>query len=315
MAKSVKSIAQTPQPPGLQIDPLSALLRRLRLSARVFLRAEFCGRWAVDSSGDRRAPFHLVTRGTGWLHEPGGRPARQLTAGDLVLFPNDRSHTVAHCEEEPDPGILNQAPPATLEGPVTGLMCGYFELDRRAGAPLLDGLPGTIVVDLNDAARHHRTATLIQLWMTEAADDAPGSAAAIDQLAYVVFIHILRQELAAGHVRGPLQALSHPQLGPVLNRIHDQPGADHSVEALAAEAGMSRSAFAQSFKERVGMTPARYVTHWRMQEARRLLESSDHSIARIAEQSGYSSEVAFRKAFRSFVGRPPGAFRRQAGRN
>ena len=44
--------------------------------------------------------------------------------------------------------------------------------------------------------------------MTEAADDAPGAAAAIDQLAYVVFIHILREELAAGRVRGPLEALS-----------------------------------------------------------------------------------------------------------
>ena len=312
MAESVKSIAQTPQSAGFQTDPLSGLLRRLHLSARVFLRAEFCGRWAVDSSGTRRAPFHLVTRGTGWLHEPGGRPARQLTAGDLVVFPNDRSHTIAHCEEAPDPAIVNQDPPAILEGSVTGLMCGYFELDRRAGAPLLDGLPGTIVIDLNDAVRHHRTATLIQLWMTEAADNAPGSAAAIDQLAYVVFIYILRQELAAGRVRGPLEALAHPQLGPVLNRIHDRPGADHAVEDLAAEAGMSRSAFAHAFKERVGMTPARYVTHWRMQEARRLLETTDHSVAQIAEDSGYSSEVAFRKAFRGFVGRPPGAFRRQA---
>jgi len=55
-------------------DPLSALLRRLRLSARVTLRAEFCGNWGVDTSEERRVPFHLLTRGSGWLHEPGQDP-------------------------------------------------------------------------------------------------------------------------------------------------------------------------------------------------------------------------------------------------
>ena len=312
MAKSVKSIAETPAASADGYDPLSALLRRLRLRARVFLRAEFCGSWAVDTSGDRRAPFHLVTRGTGWLHQPGGRDPLPLTAGDLVIFPNDRPHTLAHCEDTPDPAIVNQPPPAVPVAPTTGLMCGYFEMDRRAGAPLLDGLPGTIVIDLKDAARHHRTATLIQLWLTEASDDAPGAAAAVDQLAYVVFIHILREELAAGRVRGPLEALSDPQLGPVLNAIHESPGSPHAVDDLAAQAGMSRSSFAQAFKTRVGMTPARYVAHWRMQEARRLLETTDLSVAQIADQSGYASEVAFRKAFRSLVGRPPGQLRRQA---
>ncbi len=311
MAKNVRFIAETPEGMAEGYDQLSALLRRLRLRARVFLRAEFCGRWAVDTSGDRRAPFHLITRGTGWLHQPGGRDPLPLTAGDLVVFPNDRPHTLAHCPEPPDPAIVNQPPPEVPFAPTTGLMCGYFEMDRRAGAPLLDGLPGTIVIDLRDAARHHRTATLLQLWMTEAADDAPGAAAAIDQLAYVVFIHILREELAAGRVRGPLEALSDPQLGPVLNAIHEVPGAPHAVEDLAARAGMSRSSFAQAFKARVGMTPARYVAHWRMQAARRMLETTDLSVAQIADLSGYASEVAFRKAFRSLVGRPPGQLRRQ----
>ena len=70
----------------------------------------------------------------------------------------------------------------------------------------------------------------IRFGLTEATDEAPGAVAAIDQLAYVVFIHILREELAAGRVRGPLEALSDPQLGPVLNAIHEAPGAPHAVE-------------------------------------------------------------------------------------
>lgn len=76
---------------------------------------------------------------------------------------------------------------------------------------------------------------------------------------------------------------------------------------------MSRSSFADRFKQQVGMTPMRYVTEWRMQEAVDLLQTTELSIAAIAEQCGYTSEVAFRKAFRAVVGVPPGRFRR-AGR-
>ena len=291
-------------------DPLSLVLRRLRLRARVFLRADYCGNWAVDTSGDRNAPFHLVTHGTGWLHEP-GRPPQPLTAGDLVVFPHDARHTLSDSDAPPDPALLNQGPTQS-DGPSTGLLCGYFTFDRRAGGPLLDGLPATIVLDLTEASRRHDTASLIQLWMTEAAGDAPGRDAAIDQLAYVVFIHILREQIRRGEVRGPLEALTDPAIGPVLNDIHARPGDTWSVDGLAARAGLSRSAFAERFRSRVGMTPARYLTHWRMQAAIDLLENTRLSVAEIADRSGYASEVAFRKAFRKQVGEPPGRVRRAA---
>ena len=53
----------------------------------------------------------------------------------------------------------------------------------------------------------------------------------------------------------------------------------------------------------------KYLTMWRMTEARRLLLSSQLSMAQIAEQSGYDSEVAFRKAFKNTLGETPGAVR------
>lgn len=113
-----------------------------------------------------------------------------------------------------------------------------------AAGPLLDGLPNSIVLHLNDAARHQDTGSLVQLWMSEASRQAPGCDAAIDRLAYVVFIHVLREQLARGHIKGPLEALSDARLGPVLNLIHANPGAIESVDAMANMASMSRSAFA-----------------------------------------------------------------------
>jgi len=53
-----------------------------------------------------------------------------------------------------------------------------------------------------------------------------------------------------------------------------------------------------------------YLGRWRMQLAARLLERNDLSIAEAAEQVGYESEAAFNRAFKKFVGMPPGAWRR-----
>jgi transcriptional regulator GlxA family with amidase domain len=146
--------------------------------------------------------------------------------------------------------------------------------------------------------------------MSEAAKQAPGCDAAINQLAYVVFIHIIREQLARGLIKGPLQAMADPRLGPILNKIHAEPGKIESVEALAEMALMSRSAFAAHFSSAVGLTPHRYLMHWRMQLAIKLLQQTDRSMAHIAEKCGYRSEVAFRKAFKANIGEPPGRFRR-----
>ena len=71
-------------------DGLSALLRQLRFRARVFFRSEYCGSWAVDSSGSRQVPFHMVCRGEGWLHRQGEAP-RRMMAGQLVVISQGRA--------------------------------------------------------------------------------------------------------------------------------------------------------------------------------------------------------------------------------
>ena len=55
-------------------DALSTMLSRLSLSAEVYVNADFCGAWAVDTSGSRRIPFHLIGRGRAWLHLDGEPP-------------------------------------------------------------------------------------------------------------------------------------------------------------------------------------------------------------------------------------------------
>ncbi len=156
------------------------------------------------------------------------------------------------------------------------------------------------------------THSLIQQIISELEKQLAGADAVINQLAYVLFIHVLRAEMHRGLKCGLLSALTDTRIGHALNHIHTNPGDDWTVERLARQCGMSRSNFAQRFNRLVGVTPMRYVTGWRMQEAVELLESTNLSIAVIAERCGYLSEVAFRKAFRSVIGDPPGLVRRAA---
>ncbi|MCU7863643.1 MAG: AraC family transcriptional regulator, partial [Candidatus Thiodiazotropha sp. (ex Lucinoma borealis)] len=87
--------------------------------------------------------------------------------------------------------------------------------------------------------------------------------------------------------------------------IHTDFSRSLSLDVLALLAGMSRSSFSDKFHTLVGVTPARYVTSWRMQEAVVLLETTDLSVEQIADACGYNSPIAFRKAFKSTTGTTP----------
>ena len=87
--------------PELVPDALSNILRRLRLRAEIFAHPEFCGAWAVDTSGHRKAAFHLIERGTGWLHTEAESQPRPLNSGDFILFPHDTRHVIASSAETP----------------------------------------------------------------------------------------------------------------------------------------------------------------------------------------------------------------------
>lgn len=104
---------------------------------------------------------------------------------------------------------------------------------------------------------------------------------------------------------GWIGALTNPQIGAAISLIHNSPGHRWTVEALATRIGMSRSAFAQRFKELVGVAPLDYVTRWRMHRAREALRREDVSVAGLAAVLGYSSESAFGNAFKRVFGRAP----------
>lgn len=307
MSENTENISERP---GDLSDGLSAILSRIGLTAEMFIRADLCGAWAVDTSGYRKSAFHLIEQGSGWLHSGDSDSPRPLSSGDFVIFPHDAPHCVSSGPERPPKELINQLP-GTLEGEITTVLCGFFVFHNRNAWPLLDGLPEVIVLKLMRDGRRNSAYFLLQLMLDELESDKPGRGAALNQLAQLLFIRVIRSQMNSRLGEGLLPALAHQQIGRALNAMHLRFQEDWTVNKLAGQAGMSRSVFSEQFAGLVHKTPMRYLAEWRMQEASNLLRETNVSMAAIANRVGYASEIAFRKAFRKIVGKTPGEVRRQ----
>jgi transcriptional regulator GlxA family with amidase domain len=93
--------------------------------------------------------------------------------------------------------------------------------------------------------------------------------------------------------------------------IDTHPTADLSVPALARRAGMSERHFSRVFTEQTGVSPGRYVDRCRAEAARRLLETTDHPLDRVARESGHGSPETLYRAFRRHWKVSPGDYRRR----
>src|SRR3989337_2153554 len=82
---------------------------------------------------------------------------------------------------------------------------------------------------------------------------------------------------------GLLGGLAHPRLRLALVAMHERPAQAWSLDTLAAEAGMSRSVFANTFRDTLGCTPGAYLQQWRVALAQRALRQG-RSLKRVADE-------------------------------
>ncbi|MDP9847255.1 GlxA family transcriptional regulator [Streptosporangium lutulentum] len=86
---------------------------------------------------------------------------------------------------------------------------------------------------------------------------------------------------------------------------------DLSVEVLAGRVNMSVRHFSRVFRTEVGVPPARYVEHARTAAAKRLLESADEPLDRIAVRVGLGTPETLYRVFRRHLTISPGEYRRR----
>lgn len=314
------------------MDALSDVLRVIRLTGGVFLDAAFSAPWCVLSDFQPRdcrvmtsldpvalVAFHYVVEGAAVLQVPGHDPVR-LRAGEMVLMVRSGAHTLAS-ETGLRPVDAHQLMRFGADGGLarivhggggdtTRIVCGYVGSDVRRH-PLFDLLPPILPLDLNGRRGSDWVAASFRFAADEVAAARPGSAMVLAKLSELLFVEAVREYVAAlpADRQGWLAGLRDPAVGRALALIHARPGHAWTTESLAAEALLSRSAFAERFTDLVGVPPMSYFTSWRMQLAAQALRESRQSIGQIAASIGYESEATFTRAFKREVGVTPGRYR------
>jgi AraC family transcriptional regulator len=133
-----------------------------------------------------------------------------------------------------------------------------------------------------------------------------------ESIATVAAVHLVRNYARvtddARNVRG---RLSDYWLSRARDYIEAHFGANIGLTDIATELGMSPHYFAELFKNTTGMPPHRYVTKLRIERAKRMLASDEHSIRDIAESLGFGSQSYFTQVFTRWVGTTPRVYRNE----
>jgi len=91
----------------------------------------------------------------------------------------------------------------------------------------------------------------------------------------------------------------------VLNHLTEQ----FNVEDVAEACNLSPSRIAHLFKEQMGVSLKAWSNNMRLQQARKLLISSNDTISEVAKQIGYDDPTQFAKTFKRNMGCSPREFR------
>ncbi|MDJ1134896.1 GlxA family transcriptional regulator [Streptomyces iconiensis] len=99
-------------------------------------------------------------------------------------------------------------------------------------------------------------------------------------------------------------------LEPLLTWLQDNMARDLTLADIAAHAGTSTRTLIRRFREQTGTTPLQWLHSARVRQAQHLLETTRHSVERIAGQVGFGSPTTFRDRFKRTTGVSPHAYRR-----
>jgi AraC-like DNA-binding protein len=303
-------------------DAVSDLLRSLRVRSTVYCRSQMGAPWGFGVPSRDVSAFHLVTEGACWLEVDDVDNPVHLGPGDVVVLMSGRGHRVRDDLSSPVEwldDILSYAPPVEGRlryggsGPRTELICGGFMVEGAPASPLLAALPPVLRLEGNDPATADWLDALLTMLRVETAVPRSGADVVLARLADVVITQTIRgylESFTEGD-RPPVGGLRDPRIAKAIRLAHTNPAHPWTVDELAAEVAMSRSAFASTFRHLTGETPMRYVTRCRLALAASYLAEGGLSVFEVARRSGYDSEASLAKAFSRNFGMAPGAYRRR----
>lgn len=276
--------------PEPTIDRLSALLERFHVRANLFHLGPLCGVTHFDALPGRSF-LHVLRRGEMVVtHRRGDKVKQKIAVKEpsLLFYPRPLAHD------------FHNAP---VDG--ADFTCATLDFQGGNSNPLVRALPALLVLPLSEVDGLDAT---LQLLFSETERVRCGQRILADKLFEVVLLQMLRWLLdhpqTGGVDMGLIAGLADPSLARALTALHEKPGDAWGLDAMAQQAGMSRSAFAARFKSVLGQTPADYLADWRLSIAQSQLLRGD-SVKLIADQLGYGNASALSRVFAQRVGLSP----------
>jgi AraC family transcriptional activator of mtrCDE len=170
-------------------------------------------------------------------------------------------------------------------------------------------LPDVIVLRLGKEPLLDRMRMLVRAIHDELKGGRLGALAVATDLASALFVQMLRVHCERASDAGTLRLLSSLPSARAVSAMLRAPGHDWTLDALAAEAHVSRASLVRIFRKTAGVAPLAFLTDLRLGLARQRLASTEASIARVAAEVGYQSESAFARAFHRRFKTTPGTIR------
>ena len=265
------------------VDRLASLFEHFSLKAHTFQSGALCGYKPVELK-ELTGQLHLI-KGSNVEVWHGNKLAYRINEPSLLFYPKPltRSFMIGNNIE-------------------AQFLCAHVTFEGNEANPIASALPESLCLPLTKLPHCENVLSLL---FEEADAELCGRQIVLDKLFEVLLVQLIRELMESGLAQiGMLAGLAEPHLKKAIVAMHNHPEQHWTVENLAKQAGMSRSAFSNLFRQTIGVTPARYLQSWRIGLVQKWLMQGQ-SLKLVAEEAGYKSESALSRAFKTHCGHSP----------
>lgn len=298
-------------------DLLTDALRSTGFSARSLTLCQLQEDSALAFPCDRSVGFHVILQGPVYLFTDKTATPLCLNTGDIAVMARSTHHYFSLHDTLAKQAVIAlnlQQPWQEQTDPVNSHLLGTaYQFWHTPVHPFFTDMPAWTVLHASDIPSASPINPTLALLKTELHKPASGALMIADNLLDVLFAYVMRHisaQQAKTH-SGWSQGVHDPLIGRVMHLMQHELDANWTLEKLAQQSGVSRTALAERFREATGDTPLNHLRTLRMQQAMQLLSNTSATLDSIASSVGYQDAFGFSKAFKRITGLAPRAFRLQ----
>ena len=249
--------------------------------------AKYEGDWHSTAHSHAFSELFLVLEGKGQFLVNGAY--QDVHRNDLVIVNPQVEHTEVSLESSP------------LEYIVLGVDGLQFSDKEDSRVPS----PSLLLPNASSRIRHY-----MELLLDEVQREHPGHDAICQNLMNIILILIMGQKTVGISVSASRNIS--PECAAIRNYIDTHFLDPLTLEYLSQVAHQNKYYSAHAFKEAVGISPIRYLTERRVDEAKYLLTDTNYTIGEICGIAGFSSVSVFSQTFKRVTALTPNEYRKRA---